>query len=177
LTSIVVQGDVWPALEVLLLEHRLQESDFVSLAKHSPIVPNGRERLFGKALFAGYDRDFVSALHLLIPQIEHMVRVHLKQAGAKTTNLDKDGIENENGLSTLMDLPEANQVFGEAIAFEIRALFCDPFGPNLRNELAHGLLDEHACHSPSAIYAWWFALKLVVNTWWNAAKKDTSSAQ
>jgi hypothetical protein len=93
LISIVVQGDIWPALEVMHMEHRLRESDFVSLAMQSPIVPRGRERLFGKALFAGYDRDFVTALHLLVPQIEHMVRFHLKAAGAKTTNLDINGIE------------------------------------------------------------------------------------
>jgi hypothetical protein len=169
LVSIVVQGDIWPALEVLLLEHRLREADFVDLARHSPIVPKDRAELFGKALFAGYERDYVTALHLLIPQIEHMVRVHLKQAGAKTTNIDKDGIQNENGLSTLMDLPEVEQVFGKDLAFELKSLFCDPFGPNLRNELAHGLLDQDACRSPYAIYAWWLALRLTFNTWWNAA--------
>ena len=172
LVSIVVQGDVWPALETMLLEHRLREADFVDLARQSPIVPKGREGLFGKALFHGYERDFVSALHLLLPQIEHMVRFHLKQAGAKTTNLDQVGIENENGLSTLMDLPEAETVFGKDLAFELKTLFCDAFGPNLRNELAHGLLDEDACHSPFAIYAWWLGVRLVFNTWWNAARKD-----
>jgi hypothetical protein len=172
LVSIIVQGDLWPALETMLLEHRLREADFVGLAHQSPIVPNGREGLFGKALFQGYERDFVSALHLLIPQIEHMVRFHLKQAGAKTTNLDKDGIENENGLSTLMDLPEAETVFGKDLAFELKTLLCDAFGPNLRNELAHGLIEEDACHSPFAIYAWWLGLRLVFSTWWNAARID-----
>jgi hypothetical protein len=177
LVSIIVQGDIWPALEVLLLEHRLCVEDFIGLARQSPIVPKDRTELFGRALFAGYDRDFVTALHLLIPQIEHMVRVHLKQAGAKTTNLDKDGIENENGLSTLMDLPEADAVFGKDLAFELRTLFCDAFGPNLRNELAHGLLDADACHTPFVIYAWWLGFRLVFNTWWNAARKDSASEE
>jgi hypothetical protein len=171
MVSIVVQGDIWPALEVLLLEHRLRESDFISLARQSPIVPKERVDLFGKALFAGYERDFVVALHLLIPQIEHMVRIHLKQVGAKTTNIDKDGIENENGMSTLMDLPEAELVFGKDLAFELRSLYCDAFGSNLRNEVAHGLLDADGFHSPSAIYAWWLALRITVNTWWNAARR------
>jgi Domain of unknown function (DUF4209) len=175
LVSIVVQGDIWPALEVLLLEHRLREADFIDLARHSPVVPKERAGLFGKALFAGYERDFVISMHLLIPQIEHLVRVHLKQAGAKTTNLDSDGVENENGMSTLMALPEADQVFGEDLAFELRSLFCDALGPNLRNELAHGLLDEGGCQSPYAIYAWWLALRMAFNTWWNAARKSTAA--
>ena len=139
-----------------------------------PIVPKGRTGLFGKALFAGFDRDFITALHILIPQIEHLVRVHLKQAGAKTTNLDKDGIENENGMSALMELPEAERVFGKDLAFELKTLFCDAFGPNLRNELAHGLLDEDAFHSPYAIYAWWLGLRLIFNTWWNSIHQDSS---
>lgn len=172
LVSIVVCGKIWPALEVLLLEHRLCEGDFVEVSRQSPIVPKDRAGLFGKALFAGYERDFVTALHLLVPQIEHMVRVHLKEAGAQTTNLDKDGIENENGMNTLMELPEAEQVFGKDLAFELKSLFCDAFGPNLRNELAHGLLDEAECRSPYAIYAWWLALRLTFKTWWNPARNN-----
>ena len=114
--NLAVRGYIWPAQEILLLEHRLREADFVNLARQSSIVPIGREILFGKALFAGYDRDFVTALHILVPQIEHMVRCHLKQAGVQTTNIDVNGIENENGLSSLMDLPQAEEIFGEDLS-------------------------------------------------------------
>ena len=177
LVRLTAQGYIWPAQEVLLLEHRLREADFVNLARQSPIVPIGRELLFGKALFAGFDRDFVTALHILVPQVEHMVRYHLKQAGVQTTNLDSNGIENENGLSTLMELPQTEKIFGEDLSFEIKALFCDSFGPNLRNELAHGLLDDRACYSFSAIYAWWLGLKLVFNTFWNALRNDAEQSE
>lgn len=171
LINIVVHGNIWPAHEVLLQEHRLREEDFIGLASQSPIVPPGRERLFGKALYAGFDRDFTVSMHLLAPQIEHMVRFHLKNAGVKTTNLDINGIENENGLSTLMGLPEAEKVFGKDLSFEIKAMFCDALGPNLRNEVAHGLLDDDAFQSIHSIYAWWMGLRLVFNTFWNAARK------
>ena len=175
LLGIVVQGYLWPALETLVLECRLSEDIFIDLAAQSPIVPKDRARLFGKALFAGYDRDFVTALHILIPQIEHMVRVHLKNSGAQTTNLDIYGIENENGMSTLMDHPNAEKVFGKNMTFELRALFCDPSGSNLRNNLAHGLLDEGDCNSVVAMYAWWYALKLVFLSWWNTAHREQDS--
>ena len=177
IVDLAVRGRILPAQEVLLLEHRLREADFVNLARQSPIVPIGRELLFGKALFAGYDRDFITALHILVPQIEHMVRYHLKQAGGTTTYLDSKRIETENGLSTLMDLPKAEKIFGEDLSFEIKALFCDPFGSNLRNELAHGLLDDRACVSTATIYAWWFGLKLVFNTFWNASRNDTEKSE
>ncbi|MEN5016956.1 DUF4209 domain-containing protein [Erwinia sp. Eh17-17] len=175
LVNIIVQAEILPALEVLLVEHQMREIDFIELAGQSAFIPKERVRLFGKALFAGYERDFVTALHLLIPQIEHLVRMHLKQAGAKTSNLDKDGIQNENGMSTLMTLPEAEQVFGKNLAFEFQSLFCNAFGPNLRNEMAHGLLDETDCNSPFAIYAWWLALKLTYIAWWNSANSTHES--
>jgi hypothetical protein len=172
LVGIVVRSYIWPALEEILLEHRLREVDFIELARHSPIVPANREGLVGKALFAGYERDYTVALHLLVPQLENMIRVQLKQAGAFTTNLDKGGIQNENGLSTLMNLPEAEQVFGKNLSFEIKSLFCDAFGSNLRNELAHGLLLEGDFHSASAIYAWWLILRLTFNSCLSQADKE-----
>jgi hypothetical protein len=138
------------------------------LARQSPIIPTGREQLVGKALYAGFDNDFVAALHILVPQLEHLVRYHLKQAGVQTTNLDQSGIENENGLSALMEKVDVKTIFGENIAFEIKALFCDPFGPNLRNELAHGLIGVDQAQSTYSIYAWWLMLKIVFNTFWNA---------
>ena len=165
--GLVVQGAVWPALEVLILEHRFREVDFIEIARRSPIVPRGREFLLGKALYLGDERDFTSALHLLVPQVEHMVRWHLKDAAVKTTTLTEDGVENEIGLSALIDLPDTPKVFGDDLAFEIRALFCDAVGPNLRNRLAHGLLEYGACESIYSVYAWWLGLKLVFSTFWN----------
>ena len=173
----IVQGMIWPALEEMLLDHRLREIDFINIARQSSIVPLGREQLFGKALFAGYDRDFAVAIHLLTPQIEHLVRFHLKQAGVQTTNLDNDGIENENGLSSLMDIPETEKIFGADLSFEIKALFCDPFGSNLRNEVAHGLLDDGVCWSVHAVYAWWLGLKLVFNSLGNTSRRDAESSE
>ena len=173
--NLSVQGQILPGLEVLSLEHRFVLDDFIQITSHSPIVPPGRERLFGMALHAGFVGDFGSAIHLLPPQVEHMVRFHLKNAGVKTTNLDQQGIENENGLSTLMESPEVEMIFGKDLAFELKVLFCDAIGPNLRNEVAHGLLDDSVCRSIYAVYAWWLALKLAFNTFWNRDQKKEAS--
>lgn len=163
-----VQCEILPALEVLWLEHRLRERDFVDLADQSPIVPKDRVVLFGKGLFSGYDRDFVTALHLLVPQIENLVRYHLKQSGVNTAIMNSNGIETEVGLSNLINMPEAEKIFGADICCEIRMLFCDDFGPNLRNGLAHGLLSDGLCESVESVYAWWFGLRMVFNTFWES---------
>ena len=177
LVVLIVQGSILPALDVLTLEHRLGEADFIGLARRSPIVPIGREVLFGKALAQGFNRDFATSLHLLAPQIEHMVRFHLNSAGVSTTQLDQDGIETEKGLTTLIDIPETEIIFGKDLTYEIKTLFCHQLGPNLRNNIAHGLLDDQQCHSVNSVYAWWFGLKLVFNTFWNSLNNNQRSEE
>jgi hypothetical protein len=131
--------------------------------------------LFRKALFAGFEYDFATAIHLLAPQIENVVRSRLKDAGVKTTTLAQNGIETENGLSTLVVAPEAERVLGPDLSFEIRALYCDAFGPNLRNEIAHGMVSDDGSQSFNVVYAWWLGFRLVFNTYYLAARKRSAS--
>ena len=175
--SSAVYGLILPALDTVTSEHIVGKADFVELARRSPIVPTRREVLFGKALFYGFDHEFDTALNLLVPQIENMVRFRVKRLGARTTNVDADGIETENGLSTLMDLPQATAFFGEDVAYEIKTLFCDHFGQNLRNNVAHGLLDDDRSQSVHSVYAWWYGLKLVFNSYWSASRRTEESAE
>ena len=161
---IATQSLILPALEVLDSEHSINLEYFIELARRSPVVPRGREMLWGMALHQGFNRDFVTSIHLLAPQIENTVRFHLKSRGVVTTHTDFDsgGIEYEKSLGFLMDLPETETIFGKDLTFEIRALFCDPVGPNLRNNVAHGLLDDEKLFTVDSIYAWWFGLKLTM---------------
>lgn len=160
--GLMVQGSILPALEMFQLEHRMPEYAFVALCERSQAVPPGRERLVAKGLLAGFDNDFMTAMHILAPQFEHFVRFQLKLRGVKTTNLDSNGIENENGLSSLLENAEVTEIFGANTVFEIKALFTDPLGPNLRNEIAHGLIDFSDGQILYAIYAWWFYLKIIM---------------
>jgi len=128
------------------------------------LVPSDRVKLTAKALCKGFDYDFASAIHLLCPQLENIVRVLLKNAGVITSNVDENGIEKENGLSTLLTLPETKSLFDKDICFELQAVFTAPYGPNLRNEVAHGLLNDSTSSSLPSIYGWWLVLRLIVRS-------------
>ena len=54
--------------------------------------------------------------------------------------------------------------FGKDIIFELKAVFANALGPNLRNEVAHGLLDDNAASSIESIYAWWMVLRLIIRS-------------
>lgn len=175
--DLVTRSSILPALEVLRFEHRLREIDFIERAGEAAIVPPGRALLFGKALSFGYDGDFAAALHLLTPQIEHMVRFHLNRAGVETRHLDNNGIQTEKGLSALLDPPASSEVFGTDVALELNFLFTEGGGANLRNVVAHGLLsDMEATHGVYPIYAWWLTLKLVGSRFWNMVSLGAEEA-
>lgn len=162
--NLVCQGQILPALSTLIQEHTIAKADLAQLMSLAPIVPPGRADQLAKGLWEGFEGDFASAIYLLAPQVEHLVRWHLKQTGAKTTNLDNGGIENEIGLSSLIEMPELGSVFDENTVFEMRALFCTALGPNLRNEVAHGLLGAEDARSVASVYAWWWILRLTLRS-------------
>ena len=160
----MVQGSIVPALNQILMDFRVTKEYLIQLCEHSPIVPEGREYLLASALWSGFEHDFRNSIHLLAPQVEHIVRICLKNNGVHTTTIGKGGIENENGLSTLLKHEQAEEILGEDLLFELKAVFTESIGANLRNDVAHGLLDDQSSGSQVSVYAWWMILRLVVRS-------------
>lgn len=127
-----VYGRLMPAWQILSAEHHLTPGYFVEVARSGNLIPRDRAQMVGRALYYGFDGDFMSAAQLLTPQLEHLVRVHLKDAGVNTTST-KDGIVNELGLSSLLSRREVETILREDLTFLIRALFTSPVGPHFRN--------------------------------------------
>lgn len=123
-------------------------------------MPPGREEIFAKGLCAGMHGDFVTALHLLIPQLENSLRQVLKERGENTIVVNRKGFDEERDLDDLLRLAKTKELFGEDLCFSLRALLLHRFGPNLRNLLSHGLLDPAAASSAQGIYVWWLTLQL-----------------
>ncbi|KQN76353.1 hypothetical protein ASF04_25485 [Duganella sp. Leaf61] len=157
-----VTGFNLPALDTMWREMHFDLETFLAPARHAPLVQGGRAGLIAQGLHAGWCGDFVQATHILVPQFEHIVRTRLKAAGALTTTHDADCLDTEIGLSSLIERPEMIEAFDVDLTFTMRALLCDPAGPNLRNMVAHGLADQGLVGGPYGIYLWWLVLRLVV---------------
>ena len=160
--DVTVNGCILPALEQIQQEHLFPKEFLIQLCKYSSIVPEKREILVANALYQGFEWDFRSAIHLLAPQVENMVRQLLKQNGLVTTHTDPNGIENEMGLSSLVSIVGAREILGDDLWFKLQAVFTDSLSANLRNEVGHGLLDDDTSNSFYSVYAWWMVLRLVV---------------
>ena len=152
------------ARSVISHDHKATEQYFIDLADIAPMVPLGRAMYLGKGLFAGFVGDYVSALHLLIPQLEHIVRSALADAGLHTTSLDPSGVEHHKSLDTLLAFPEAETVLGKDLLETLKALLCDPTREGLRNLFAHGLLDDADFPWGSAAFLWGLTLSLAVRS-------------
>jgi hypothetical protein len=124
------------------------------------LVPHGHELIWAHGLRHGLNNDFASAACILVPQIEHLVRTHLKQNGVHTLVTDDNGVETEKGLAPLLEDPETAEVLGQDLVFELQALLTQQEGTNLRNTIAHGLASDHDLFSEPSVYAWWLALRL-----------------
>jgi hypothetical protein len=57
---------------------------------------------------------------------------------------------------------------------ELEALLVVQGGVNLRNDTAHGLLDDEAAWSVHSMYVWWFCLRPVIQTGRSPRPRETS---
>ncbi|RZK07196.1 MAG: DUF4209 domain-containing protein [Pantoea sp.] len=160
--KIAVAGEIMPAMHQLLQEYNFVIRFFEELCHHSPLIPDDRVELTARALYLGFEYRFSESIHMLSPQVEFMVRNLLKQANIITSTIDKAGVENEIGLSSLLDKPEAKNLLGNDLHFNLVSLFTDPLGANIRNYVAHGLLNDNSSQSDAVVYAWWLYFKIVV---------------
>lgn len=160
----LVKGSLVPALDQLLLEHTIPIELIEDVCIQSTLIDDERVKIVAYGLWLGFEKEFPLAIYLLFPQLEAIARKQLKLHRARTTHIDKLDIESEIGLSALLELAEAKDIFGENLLFELKSVFSDPLGANLRNELAHGFLDDNTAYTVDTIYAWWMVFRIVIHS-------------
>jgi len=161
--SVCAQGVIEPARQAIISEHNPRVHDFVSILENNRLVPVGREIIVARGLHAGLYGDFLSSAHLLIPQIESSLRFVLAQIGVITSAIDDDGVQDEYNINRMLSSETCTgpltQLFGEDLMFDLRGLLVERFGANLRNTLAHGLIDHDVFYSADVCYCWWLGLR------------------
>ncbi len=113
-----------------------------------------RNRVFiQRGLRRYYAGDYLSALHVLIPRLEDVIRHMLPALGVATTSADQ-GIEREKPLEVIFDKDRERarlrQALGEDLWYTLRVALIDKWGWNLRNQIAHGLASEEECNEVCA---------------------------
>lgn len=170
--GILAQGYIWPALVELSTRFKLTLGDFALMVRSSAFVPPEHERHYVTALHNGYYGRLSESIFMLAPTVEACVRACLQRTGIETRNIRADDTEIEPGLSALMELEGVDEALTPDLAWNIRALYCGPLGPNLRNRVAHGLLSESESSNGYVLFAWWLALRLAFVPFFNHTMAD-----
>jgi len=162
--SLVVQSLLNPARQEIVAVHHPSRQDVVDLIRHSPWIPPGHGEGIARALIAGFHGEMLVATHMIPSQFEAMVRHVVELAGGNTSMFDPQGLQPERSFKALLETEQALAAFGEAAIFELQDLFVDQLGTNLRNDVAHGLLDDGRLFGWDALYAWWLLLRYCLLT-------------
>jgi hypothetical protein len=93
------------------------------------------------ALKLYFDEQYCVACHLLVPQIEAMVRQIVDCAGYPILKEEK-GSNTGYQYTTLDELLRC-LIFGEDVSFYLRACLTSPKGLNIRNNLCHSLVSPN----------------------------------
>lgn len=159
--ELAVDCSILPAFWQILEEHRVSMRLIYDICRNSSIVPTDRADIWVQGLYYGFDRDFLVSSHLLIPQIEHLARILLRQEKIPTTTIGENGVESEKSINSLLQEPKIYELLGRDLKEELKFLLTEPMGLNYRNKICHGLVGESP--NDADIYIWWLCLRLTVN--------------
>ena len=160
----VVAGLIHPARALLHDRFGLGERHFAEIVHASPFVPQSQAALVTLGFARFFQGDFMSASHLLLPQMEPCLRYVLKQAGHDPAKRRDDSTEEDLALSGMFERmrPQLDSVLGAELADEVDRLFNVRPGPALRHEIAHGQLSGGACFSEDVYYANWLLYRITI---------------
>lgn len=164
------QATINPMRVQILREHALQRRTFIRVLRYNPMVASGREAVCARGLVAGFHADLTTALHLLLPQFEHSIRLLLDREGLRTSTLDDEGVQREMGLNRLLFVyeEELEEIFSQDVVFALQGLLVEKFGGDFRNKVAHGLGGAGDYNTGPAMYLWWLIFRLCLTPALNA---------
>ncbi|MCZ6156622.1 DUF4209 domain-containing protein [Campylobacter ureolyticus] len=160
--SLTVYSFIIPALNQILMEHRISKEYIYNICNNSLLIDKNRVNLWTKGLHLGFEHEFLLSAHILIPQIEYLIRFILKENNVTTTIIDNCGIETEKSLNKLLKEEKLQEILEIDLIKELQYLLIQPTSYNLRNEIVHALVDDNI-DKVGIIYLWWLCFRLIYN--------------
>ncbi len=104
--------------------------------------------LLVEGLRAWAREDHVKASHVLVPQVERALRKIADGLGVPVTKAHPTvpGTSVAIGMGEILYNQKVAEALGPDATLHFQALYADPRGMNLRNEVAHGLMDADQFH-------------------------------
>jgi hypothetical protein len=120
-------------------------------------IPEDRIVIFVNGISAGFNNDFVTAAHLLVPQLENSFK-HVLQIKNKITFKIDEEVQHDNTLGGILEILINN--YQHSVFDELKDFLIENSSVNFRNELCHGILPPFIIEH-YGIYVWWLTLKMI----------------
>lgn len=166
LSNIWLHQAMTKAIEV----HGLTPEQIVTWINRSDLFEDTTLLLEG--IKAWFERDFIKATHILVPQIEHGLRQIVAQLGKPIT---KAHPRNVPGASVMLNMGDIlndqaiTEALGPDFSLHMLAFYADPRGRNVRNELAHGLMSAEEMNESTV--QWLIHTLLILGIWKEISEK------
>lgn len=133
------------------------ESLFAILQENKPnFIEEDNLRLWANGISAGFNQDFITAAHILMPQLEHALHNIAEIKRGAITSLEAKRQE-EPTLGKILILLKG--IIEQETLFEIESFLQSGIDVNFRNNLLHGLITPFEIEK-NGIYLWWLCLKI-----------------
>jgi len=121
------------------ISHKIKKFIYEKFKQNPPIFDEKRKEFFIKGIEAYLNNDFLVALHVLIPQIEALIRNLAEKIGIPVLKLSRSGGFNYRTLDELLRDENIVNILTKDMCLYLRVLFTDPRGLNFRNNICHGI--------------------------------------
>lgn len=158
--SILAQTTIIRYLYLLRQKETITEESLRFVVNENVFIPPDRKESFLKGLVAGFNLDLVTAIPVLMPQVENAIRVLAERCGAVVYKTKSDGTEECLSLESILRLPEVTDCLDEDLIFNMRVFYTSAYGIGMRNDSGHGLLSDRGLQSDNSLAVWWFTLRL-----------------
>jgi len=125
------------AFTILRRDAHLSEDNITAVLSECPLVGD-RLDILARGVERYFAGDWISCIHVLVPQIEQILRNLLQALGLPTTKIQGD-VTREKDLDDILSTPEVREVLGERTARYFEFVLIHQRGWNLRHDVAHGL--------------------------------------
>ena len=147
-------------LHIIKEKFSFGEEELRFIVESNAFIPNDRRQAFLKGLSAGFDYDYITALSILMPQVENAIRRLAQECGAVVYKTDEHGVEECLSLDSILSLPEIEECLDPDFLFNIKVFFTSDYGLGMRNIVSHGLSSDAEFSSYSSLIVWWFTLHI-----------------
>ncbi|MBY0544679.1 MAG: DUF4209 domain-containing protein [Gammaproteobacteria bacterium] len=125
----------------IILNHNLSIASILDYLYRGYCFHENKREIISFGLSAYLNEDPITAIHILIPQIEACLRIILEANSVPLIQKNKSDGYNFFMLDTLLLNQKTVEILGHDAAFYFRAILSHQRGLNLRNDVCHGIAE------------------------------------